>query len=424
MDGNQKMTINLIDLFSGAGGLTEGFSEHDNFRVLGHVEKDFSASQTLKLRESFHYLAKNDKLSIYCDYLNNKITLASLFDKIPDMILKKVINEEISDDTITNIFDNLDDIIGESIVNGIIGGPPCQAYSTIGRARNVSKKDFDNRIYLYEFYIDFLKKFDPDFFVFENVKGLLSFRDSNDELLLPKIESDFEKAGYKIQYEIVNTKFFDVPQSRERLIIFGAKNRFKNMPKNFFDVLNSKKNNKIPTVHEALIGLPALKEGETNNLYTAEISNYTNKYYRRIENVPLTQNTARPHNERDLEIYKQVSIAKLNGKNLKYNELSSKLRTHKHDDKFLDRFKTLSWDSPSHTIVAHIAKDGHHYIHPDIDQNRSITVREAARLQGFPDDFYFEKSRTSAFTQIGNAVPPILSHIFAEVIDEIYKKTN
>ena len=97
------------------------------------------------------------------------------------------------------------------------------------------------------------------------------------------------------------------------------------------------------------------------------------------------------------------------------------LRTHKHTDKFLDRYKTLTWDSPSHTIVAHIAKDGHHYIHPDLNQNRSITVREAARLQGFPDDFYFEKSRTSAFTQIGNAVPPILSQVFAEVIDNIYK---
>lgn len=421
MDGNKKMTINLIDLFSGAGGLTEGFSEHDNFRVLGHVEKDFSASQTLKLRESFHYLSKNEELGIYFDYLNNKITLDSLFENIPDAILNKVINEEISNDSLKKIFDKLDDIVGNSTVNGIIGGPPCQAYSTIGRARNVLKKDFDNRIYLYEFYIEFLKKFNPDFFVFENVKGLLSFRDSNNELLLPKIESDFEKAGYNIQYEIINTKFFDVPQSRERLIIFGAKNHFKNMPKDFFDVLNSKKSNTISTVREALIGLPALGEGEMNNSYTAENSDYVNKYFKRIDNVPLTQNFARPHNKRDLEIYKQVSVAKLSGKNLKYNELSPRLKTHKHDDKFLDRFKALSWDSPSHTVVAHIAKDGHHYIHPDINQNRSITVREAARLQGFPDDYYFLYSRTSAFTQIGNAVPPILSQKFSKVISEIYK---
>ena len=418
------MTINLIDLFSGAGGLTEGFSEHSNFRILGHIEKDFSASQTLKLREAFHYLLKNKKLDLYCDYLNKKVTLESLFENIPEYILNKVINEEISNDSIEKIFSILDDIIGKSSVNGIIGGPPCQAYSTIGRARNVSKKNFDKRIYLYEFYIKFLKKFNPDFFVFENVKGLLSFRDGNNEFLLPKIESDFEKAGYKIQYEIVNTKFFDIPQSRERLIIFGAKKTLKNMPNEFFNILNNKKSNEIISVREALLGLPSLKEGETNNSYTMKISNYVNKYFKRIDNIPLTQNIARPHNKRDLEIYKQVGLAKLSGKNLKYNELSSKLKTHKHNDKFLDRFKTLSWDSPSHTVVAHIAKDGHHYIHPDLDQNRSITVREAARLQGFPDDFYFEKSRTSAFTQIGNAVPPILSHKFAEVINEIYKKNN
>lgn len=105
---------------------------------------------------------------------------------------------------------------------------------------------------------------------------------------------------------------------------------------------------------------------------------------------------------------------------MRYNELPENLRTHKNVDKFLDRYKALSWDKPSHTIVAHIAKDGHHYIHPDVNQNRSITVREAARIQGFPDDFYFEPSRTQAFTQIGNAVPPILSHKIANLIIKIY----
>lgn len=418
------MTINLIDLFSGAGGLTEGFSDHNNFSILGHVEKDYSASQTLKLRESFHYLKRQGKLDLYCDYLNNIISLETLFDNIPEPVLSKVINEEISKNTLQKLFNLLDNKIGNSKVNGIIGGPPCQAYSTIGRARNVSKKDSDVRIYLYEFYIEFLKKYNPDFFIFENVKGLLSFKDSNNELLLPKIESDFEKSGYKIQYEIVNTKFFDVPQSRERIIIFGAKKHLNGLPQDFFSLLNRKKNNKEITIKEALIGLPSLNDGQANNTYTSDDNSYVNKYFKRFSSLPLTQNIARPHNSRDLEIYKQVVSAKLAGKNLKYNELSQKLKTHKHDDKFLDRYKSLSWNLPSHTIVAHIAKDGHHYIHPDLNQNRSITVREAARLQGFPDDYYFEKSRTSAFTQIGNAVPPILSHKFAEVIDEIYKKYN
>lgn len=140
------------------------------------------------------------------------------------------------------------------------------------------------------------------------------------------------------------------------------------------------------------------------------------KYFRQDDNLPLTQNISRKNNSNDLKIYRLVAKAKSRGKNLKYDELDTTLQTHRHTDKFLDRFKALSWDSPSHTIVAHIAKDGHHYIHPDIKQNRSITVREAARLQGFPDSYYFLDSRTSAFTQIGNAVPPIFSRKVAEAI--------
>lgn len=238
--------------------------------------------------------------------------------------------------------------------------------------------------------------------------------------MLPQIKKDFEKAGYAIQYEVINTKFFDVAQSRERIIIFGAKKEFKCFPTHFFDHLNNKKSLIPPTVHEVFCGLPFLKSGKTNNCYTSEKNRYIDKYIKITRNLPLTQNIARPHNNRDLQIYELVASAKKNGKNLKYNELDQSLKTHKHDDKFLDRYKALKWDEPAHTIVAHIAKDGHHYIHPDLKQNRSITVREAARLQGFPDDYYFEQSRTAAFTQIGNAVPPILSQKFSESIFEIY----
>lgn len=419
MDG-LKMTLNLIDLFSGAGGLTEGFSTHNEFNILGHVEKDYSASLTLKVRETFHYLKKKKKLKVYRDYLNNKIDLDTLFKHVPSSILDKVINEEISQNTLTKIFEELDSKIQNNKVHGIIGGPPCQAYSTIGRAINIKKKESDERIYLYKFYIKFLEKYNPDFFIFENVKGLLSFKDTNGKLLLPQIKRDFEKSGYKIKYEVINTKFFDVAQSRERIIIFGSKKEFNDFPTLFFYFLNNKKSSKIPTVHEAFCGLPNLKNGEINNNYTTEKNKYINRYIRTTRNLPLTQNIARPHNERDLKIYKLVSFAKQSGINLKYNELEQSLKTHKHDDKFLDRYKALKWDEPAHTIVAHIAKDGHHYIHPDIRQNRSITVREAARLQGFPDDFYFEQSRTAAFTQIGNAVPPILSQKFSETIFEIY----
>ncbi|QIM46753.1 DNA (cytosine-5-)-methyltransferase [Streptococcus ruminicola] len=404
--------MNIIDLFSGAGGLTEGF-RNSNFNILGHVEKDTSASKTLMLREAYHYLKSQKKLLLYKSFMNREISLEELFLKVPKEVLDKTINLEINDQNLSNIFNYFDNFLGN--VDGIIGGPPCQAYSTIGRARNAGKKDSDGRIYLYKYYIKFLKRYNPKFFVFENVKGLLSFKDSTGEKLLPKMEMEFLEAGYSIEYKILNTKDFGVPQSRERLIIFGVQKKYKGATNNFFEQLEELVEPEV-SVRSAFKDLPFLTSGEENNFYLPISNEYIVKYFRQDDNLPLTQNISRKNNSNDLKIYHLVAKAKSRGKNLKYDELDTTLQTHRHTDKFLDRFKALSWDSPSHTIVAHIAKDGHHYIHPDIKQNRSITVREAARLQGFPDNYYFLDSRTSAFTQIGNAVPPIFSRKIAEAI--------
>ena len=243
----------------------------------------------------------------------------------------------------------------------------------------------------------------------------MSFRDADDEFLLPRMKKEFEEAGYSLGYEVLNTKNYGVPQSRERLIIFGVMNEKKELIQEFFKNLKKYEENEVD-VKTAFQGLPSLKAGEVNNSYTNLSNDYVEQNFLQDSKTPLTQNIARPNNSNDLAIYKIVAEAKKNGKNIKYSELDSKLKTHKHTDKFLDRFKALSWNSPSHTVVAHISKDGHHYIHPDTKQNRSITVREAARLQGFPDNYYFLDSRTSAFTQIGNAVPPIFSKKMADAI--------
>lgn len=404
--------INIIDLFSGAGGLTEGF-RNQQYKILGHVEKEKAACETLKLREVYYYLKKKNKLGLYNDFLNSKSSIEDLLKHVPQEKLNKILNFEISQENIHSIFNFFDDL-GEN-VDGIIGGPPCQAYSTIGRARNASKKSSDERIYLYKFYIHFLNKYQPKFFIFENVKGLLSFRDADDEFLLPRMKKEFEEAGYSLGYEVLNTKNYGVPQSRERLIIFGVMNEKKELIQEFFKNLKKYEENEVD-VKTAFQGLPSLKAGEVNNSYTNLSNDYVEQNFLQDSKTPLTQNIARPNNSNDLAIYKIVAEAKKNGKNIKYSELDSKLKTHKHTDKFLDRFKALSWNSPSHTVVAHISKDGHHYIHPDTKQNRSITVREAARLQGFPDNYYFLDSRTSAFTQIGNAVPPIFSKKMADAI--------
>ena len=404
--------INIIDLFSGAGGLTEGF-RNQQYKILGHVEKEKAACETLKLREVYYYLKKKNKLGLYNDFLNSKSSIEDLLKHVPQEKLNKILNFEISQENIHSIFSFFDDL-GEN-VDGIIGGPPCQAYSTIGRARNASKKSSDERIYLYKFYIHFLNKYQPQFFIFENVKGLLSFRDADDEYLLPRMKKEFEEAGYSLGYEVLNTKNYGVPQSRERLIIFGVMNEKKELIQEFFKNLKKYEENEVD-VKTAFQGLPSLKAGEVNNSYTNLSNDYVEQNFLQDSKTPLTQNIARPNNSNDLAIYKIVAEAKKNGKNIKYSELDSELKTHKHTDKFLDRFKALSWNSPSHTVVAHISKDGHHYIHPDTKQNRSITVREAARLQGFPDNYYFLDSRTSAFTQIGNAVPPIFSKKMADAI--------
>ena len=404
--------INIIDLFSGAGGLTEGF-RNQRYKILGHVEKEKAACETLKLREAYYSLKERNKLELYNDFLNSKTSIEDLLKHVPQEKLNKILNFEISQGNIHSIFSFFDDL-GEN-VDGIIGGPPCQAYSTIGRARNASKKSSDERIYLYKFYIHFLIKYQPKFFIFENVKGLLSFRDADEEFLLPRMKKEFEEAGYSLGYEVLNTKNYGVPQSRERLIIFGVMNEKKELIQEFFKNLKKYEEDEVD-VKTAFQGLPSLMAGEVNNSYTNLSNDYVEQNFLQDSKTPLTQNIARPNNSNDLAIYKIVAEAKKNGRNIKYSDLDSRLKTHKHTDKFLDRFKALSWDSPSYTVVAHISKDGHHYIHPDTKQNRSITVREAARLQGFPDNYYFLDSRTSAFTQIGNAVPPIFSKKMADAI--------
>ena len=406
--------MQIIDLFSGAGGLTEGFRKE--FKIIKHVEKENAACETLRLRDSFYYFSNHNMIDKYYDFLKGKISEKKIYSVVPEKILKKTLNIEINNKNIQSIFHEIDQELNrKENITGIIGGPPCQAYSTIGRSRNASKKSKDKRIYLYKYYIRFLKKYKPTFFVFENVKGLLSFRDTNNELLFPKIQKEFEQAGYNLEFRVINAADFGVPQMRERIIIFGAKKIYSRLPQTFFKNFEAMKEKSL-TVKEAFTGLPKLNAGQTNNMYTNKVSDIEKKYYRKNNEIQLTQNISRPNNANDLKIYKIVAEAKQKGINLRYDELKKELITHKNTREFLDRYKALPWDGPSHTIVAHIAKDGNHYIHPDVTQNRSITVREAARIQGFPDDYFFENSRTAAYTQIGNAVPPMLSKKIAKAV--------
>lgn len=414
--------LNIIDVFSGAGGLTEGFRYKNYFKFICHIEMDKDACSSLELRNIYYYLKNNNSLSPYFEYIKGKISKEELYSYTPKNITKNILNKEISKETMPAIFDFIDGCLGNKKLDGIIGGPPCQAYSTIGRANNKSKKSTDKRVYLYKYYLDFLHKYKPKFFVFENVKGLLSFKDIFGDLLFNKIINEFYNSGYNLNYEIINANDFGVSQKRERLILVGyRKDLICNQT--FIDCLN-KYIEKAPTLKELFEDLPKIKAGNSSDKYYCDSSSiFVDKYIRDKKDI-LTQHIARPHNKNDLKIYQLVLKAKKKGKNLRYVDIPKKFQTHSNTTSFLDRYKALDYKSPSHTIVAHISKDGHYYIHPDLKQNRSITVREAARIQGFPDNFYFEHSRTAAFKQIGNAVPPILSKKIALAIIDFLSNAN
>jgi len=409
--------LNYIDLFAGAGGLSEGFIRA-GFEPIAHVEMDKAACYTLKTRAAYHYLKIKNRYDTYKSYLKGDINRDELYAEIPDEILKSVINLPIGTEYNPVIHKKISEQLKENEVDLIIGGPPCQAYSLVGRARSADGMKGDPRNYLYVQYAKYLEKYQPKMFVFENVLGLKS---AGAGIYLQNMEKLFEKKGYKMELFTVEANNFGVLQNRKRIIIIGWKSELNPSLPDLESIRYSEKH----TVKDLLADLPFIFAGggkDKFSTYKKESTGYLNDTGIRNGIDILTQHVARPHTEQDKQIYK-IAVELLNdGKRLNYNELPSKLKTHKNRHSFFDRFKVVNADSDfSHTVVAHIAKDGHYYIHPDIKQNRSITVREAARLQSFPDDFYFEgakegRNRTAAFKQIGNAVPPLMAEMIANII--------
>lgn len=405
--------MNFIDLFAGAGGLSEGFIRA-GYTPIAHVESDAAACFTLKTRAAFHYLKLKRQLKKYERYLKGEITREQLYSYVPDDILDSIINAEISDKNNPEIFSRINSQLNGQKVDLIIGGPPCQAYSLIGRAADKNKMRDDPRNHLYIQYAHYLEKYQPKLFVFENVLGLRSAGD-----YLNKMKALFAQSGkgYHLHDTLLNAKDFGVLQDRRRVIILGWQQDIEFVIPKFKPIQHNFK------VADVLNDLPFIRAGEGKEKYL-QYKGSVNKYLERfsIRNgiEILTQHKARPNTEQDKEIYRiAVEKWKTSKERLKYPDLPLKLRTHKNETAFLDRFKVVGDEEPSsHTVVAHVSKDGHYYIHPDARQNRSLTVREVARLQSFPDDYFFEgekegKTQTSAFKQIGNAVPPLLAFSIA-----------
>lgn len=404
-------TLNFIDLFSGAGGLSEGFIKA-GYNPIAHVEIDTHACNTLETRLVYHKLKAENKIGFYCDYLQNRISREDFIKKFGNSDLSdSVLNIGIGGKNNDTIFKKIDKLAANNEVDLIIGGPPCQAYSLVGRSRDAKGMKDDPRNFLYKEYAKFLKNYKPKVFVFENVLGL---KTANNGLYLKNMISYFKRIGYNVEYKEQKSEDFGVLQKRRRIILIGWR---KDLDFHYpdFETINNEY-----VVRDILSDLKKLKPGDSKpySKYQTNTTHYLENFDLRNGVDFVTQHIARPHNNRDLEIYKRAITKWEKGERLKYPDLPSELKTHKNENSFVDRFKVVDGNGLSHTMVAHIAKDGHHYIYPSKRQVRSLSVREAARIQSFSDDFFFEGGRTAAFRQIGNAVPPLMAKEIANKIKE------
>ncbi|SHH94692.1 DNA (cytosine-5)-methyltransferase 1 [Chryseobacterium oranimense] len=409
--------LKFIDLFAGAGGLSEGFVRA-GFKPVAHVEMNKDACDTLRTRTAFHWLKEEGRISEYYDYLHGITTRKELWSKIPDHLIKSVINTEISEKSLPTIFEHIDEELGSSKVDLVIGGPPCQAYSVAGRVR----KDMtdDPRNHLYKHYVEFLKKYQPKMFVFENVPGILS---ANNGHYLQLIFDAVREAGYELDKKVLNAQDFGVLQDRKRVIIIGWKNNLEIEYPQFYKV-----EQRFEVAKHLFSDLPKIKSGQGEwgvSPYIQDTNDYLKASGIRNGIEFTTQHISRFNNENDLEIYRIAVDKWVNeGKRLNYAELPPRLIKHNNTKTFTNRFQVVNHKGVSHTVVAHICADGHYYIHPDIIQNRSITVREAARIQSFPDDYFFESNRTAAYKQIGNAVPVLMAEGIAKEIKTLKNVFN
>lgn len=404
--------ITFIDLFSGCGGLSEGFLKSGKFEGLAHVEWELPMVNTLRNRLGNKWKYSNTEVNEKVIHFDIQKSLELINGNWSDESLKKY--EKTNSKKIIN--EGLKGIV-KSDVDLIIGGPPCQAYSIPGRAQDKNSMKDDYRNFLFESFIKVVNQFKPKMFVFENVTGMLSAK-TGGVLVVEKIYQAFSDAGYeilppeRIKESILNSNDYGVPQSRKRVIIVGIKKVSKKSDlNNIYSKLKSiPKNTKIKTVKDAIGDLKPFYPLKKQIKLDGKNISHNNYDLRDKIHFP------RFHNKRDISIFKDWIIEDLNSKNLKKQLDFYSSKTGKNSS--YNKYRNLVWNKPSPTIVAHLQKDGLLFIHPDSKQARTITVREAARLQSFPDDYEFLGSQGFNYKMIGNAVPPLLGKKIAEVLFE------
>lgn len=401
--------IKMIDLFAGCGGLTEGFMQTGKYQEIAAIEWLKPQVDTLRNRMKYKWNEKDasDRVMRF------------------DIQRDKELFEGWQNDKEFETGKGLDYFVNKS--NGIdiiIGGPPCQAYSVAGRVRDENGMKDDYRNYLFEHYLKVVDKYRPKLFVFENVPGILS-AEPNGVPIKDIIKKEFNDIGFEViddlKDAIVNASDYGVPQNRNRIIIIGLnKDYYKNCQsilKNFYDViLPKRKVKKRITVEEAIGDLPKCMP-----IFDKE--SHKKKKSHTIPECDISWHIPRYTNLRDMDTFRLLADDIESERNVYDSKKISELYEEKIGSKSpIHRYHVLAKNEPSTTIIAHLYKDGNRFIHYDPEQQRSITVREAARLQSFPDDFDFISNRGSAYQMIGNAVPPKLAKAVAESIYELIKE--
>jgi DNA (cytosine-5)-methyltransferase 1 len=509
----------VVDLFAGPGGLAEGFSaysddkDHQPFFVTLSVEKEPAAHRTLQLRA---FLRQFDEFpEEYYEALNSAAPLpdwSELYQGEWETAVEEALLLELGTPEAAEIIDNrIEELLELKVPTVLIGGPPCQAYSLVGRARNQGTDGYvaekDQRHFLYREYIRILKELRPVAFVMENVKGMLS-SSMDGKRIFEKVLEDLRAAGgepgsYELfalaldsegrtvlrrtmihQDFIVECEDFGVPQARHRVIIVGLRRDVAVLIGASSQTAGGTPNQSA-TVRDVISGFPPLRSGlsvadldlqwrdvvigQMDNVVAAleadtsvdedlleeakaqrdrfateettlpgsstDLAPLSDKCSPRLaswlsdERLEVTLNHAnRKHMADDFSRYFFCAVfTSVRGRSPKSREFPKALAP-KHANwnlgSFADRFRAQGWDEPATTITSHISKDGHYFIHPDPQQCRTLTVREAARLQTFPDNYLFLGNRTEQYVQVGNAVPPFLAKQIAETLARALASTK
>ena len=405
--------IKTIDLFAGCGGLSDGFEQTHLYETLACVEWEKEPCKTLtnRLRKKWNYEFAYETIFHFDIQRTDELINGWSYDPIygTNKGLSLVIEKR-----------NGTDIL--------IGGPPCQAYSIAGRIRDENGMNDDYRNFLFESYLKVVHHFQPKAFIFENVPGLLSAKPGGVSIA-KRITEAFEEKGYIITNDLRTNALIDctkygVPQNRKRVVILGVnKNIIKENPQialyDFYNLILPKyQTKKVSTVEDAIKNLPKLYP------LKEPIKVCGRKYSHTYDACGVANHEPRMHSKRDIETFELLTTDIQTGQNKfatveALKELYFKT-TGKRSN--IHKYYVLKWNKPSNTIPAHLYKDGLRHIHPDPKQARSITVREAARLQSFDDDFEFTGSLTDQYKMIGNAVPPKFAKAIALALSDFLTK--